>query len=187
MTALGCVCRSAQRQLHDLSGLVAEQAGFDAFPTSLPDFLRLAKQLSRTSIRWACLRSLDDDGIAGSLAACSFGAPCSMKPIIPRSNRPGRSGPGISRELIPFHRRHVDLDRRQHNKAFMAGEIGCTNNPISIYTELAAAAARWRPTPRTPSIRSARWVKRPSCTSCVHDACFKHSKSRMGQRPSWHS
>jgi multiple sugar transport system substrate-binding protein len=120
-----------------------KQAGFDSFPTSLADFLRLAKELKKNKrpVGFALGPSMTDGNCWVHWLLWQFGGS-----VFDEANQPTINAPATvealeyARELYSnFVEGTLRWTDDSNNKAFKAGAIGCTNNPISIYTELAAA------------------------------------------------
>ncbi|MBI3515714.1 MAG: extracellular solute-binding protein, partial [Proteobacteria bacterium] len=120
-----------------------KQAGFNAFPTNLADFLRLAQQLKKDKhpMGLALGPSMTDGHCWVHWLLWQFGGAVFDAANQPTINRPETvQALEYARELYPhFIDGTLTWIDDSNNKAYLAGAIGCTNNPISIYAELAAA------------------------------------------------
>jgi multiple sugar transport system substrate-binding protein len=120
-----------------------KQSGFYTFPTTMDGFLLLAKQLKRNKhpMGLSLGASVSDGNAWVHWLLWQFGGS-----VFDEANHTTINSPETvaaleyARELYPnFVDGTLSWIDNSNNKAFAAGEIGCTNNPISIYTELAAA------------------------------------------------
>jgi multiple sugar transport system substrate-binding protein len=120
-----------------------EQAGFDRFPANLEDFMRLAKQLKKINhpIGLPLGASVTDGNCWVHWLLWQFGGA-----VFDEANRPTIRSPETlqaleyARELFPyFVNGTLTWSDDSNNEAFAIGEIGCTNNPVSIYAEMVAA------------------------------------------------
>ncbi|MBI3513884.1 MAG: extracellular solute-binding protein [Proteobacteria bacterium] len=120
-----------------------KQAGFAAFPTNLADFLRLAKQLKQDKhpMGLSLGPSVTDGNCWTHWLLWTFGGA-----VFDEKNRCTINSPETlqaleyARELYPhFVDGTLKWTAESNNTAFIAGQIGCTNNPVSIYAELLAA------------------------------------------------
>jgi len=120
-----------------------KQAGFDAFPTDLDGFLRMARQLKANHHPIGlCLGPSTVDGnswthwLLWTFGAAAFDA--NDRATINSSET--LQALEYVRELYPlFIDGTLSWTDESNNRAFAAGEISCTNNNAAIYADLAAA------------------------------------------------
>jgi multiple sugar transport system substrate-binding protein len=112
-------------------------AGFEAFPTTTDDYLKLAQALKRRvrrsdtrSVMRAATRRPGATGSYGHTAASSWTGRTTSRSTAPRRSPRSNTASSCTRRLIPGTLSWLDPS---NNKAFLDGQISVTNNAISIY------------------------------------------------------
>jgi multiple sugar transport system substrate-binding protein len=120
-----------------------KEAGFDAFPTDLDGFLRMAKRLKANGrpMGLSLGPSMVDGNCWAHWLLWTFGGAAFDEADRATINSPETlQALEYLRELYPhFIDGTLGWTDNSNNQAFAAGEISCTNNNAAIYAELVAA------------------------------------------------
>jgi multiple sugar transport system substrate-binding protein len=117
-------------------------AGFGAFPTTLDDFMRLAKQLKRNGhpMGFALGNAPSDANNWCYSLLWAFGGGVADADDHVIINRPETlAALDYARELFPqLIEGTLSWTDKSNNEAFLSGAISCTNNPIVLYAQMRA-------------------------------------------------
>ena len=146
-------------------------AGFDSFPKTTDDFLKMAKAVAgKGTPGGMALGNATGDGLWCNWLVWAFGGKlvdANNKVVIdsPETLKALEYGKELYATFIPGTLSWLDPN---NNKAFLDGQISYTNNGISIYVAAKNTpirrSRRWPPTSSTPRSRSGRSACPPSRT-----------------------